>query len=317
MPRAAPADGPSHRFRASGPQWALPFVLLAAPLSGLSASTTFRDLEPILARHCVVCHAGEAAPLGLRLDSHDTVLKGSTNGPVVKSGDPAGSELIRRIKGSSMPRMPMTGPPFLTASEIAQFENWVADGLPGGDAPPGNPTARKPPMRPAPGEAVTYRHVAPILATRCAKCHTENGLMGPAPEGYRLTAYATTLSAADRVRVVPGKPAASELIRRIRGQARPRMPLDGPPLGNDEISLLEDWVAQGARSGEGVAASVPAGAAVRLHGILGAGWLLDDLPLVVDSRTRIDQSPRRGDYVQVRGTLDAAGRVRVERLRRR
>ena len=36
--------------------------------------------------------------------------------------------------------------------------------------------------------------------------------------------------------MVPGKPEASELVRRIRGQAHPRMPFDGPPyLSDDEI----------------------------------------------------------------------------------
>jgi len=72
-------------------------------------------------------------------------------------------------------------------------------------------------QRPAPGEPVTYQHVAPIFATRCAKCHTNNGQMGPAPEGYRLSSYVSTLSANDRARVVPGNAAASELVRRIRG----------------------------------------------------------------------------------------------------
>ena len=49
--------------------------------------------------------------------------------------------------------------------------------------------------------------------------------------------------------VKAGDPNASELVRRIRGQARPRMPLDGPPyLSIDEIRLIEDWIAQGARA---------------------------------------------------------------------
>jgi mono/diheme cytochrome c family protein len=39
---------------------------------------------------------------------------------------------------------------------------------------------------PAPGEAVTYRYVAPVFLKRCVKCHTNNGQMGPPPEGLRL-----------------------------------------------------------------------------------------------------------------------------------
>jgi hypothetical protein len=265
-----------------------------------------------------MCHSGDAAPTGLRLDSFDAILQGSANGPVVKAGDPVTSELIRRIKGISKPQMPMTGPPFLPESQIAIFERWVAAGLQKGDIPLAETQAKAMPPQQLPGEAVTYVHVAPIIATRCTKCHTDRGIMGSAPEGYRLTSYEATLSSVDRVRVVPGKPNASELVRRIRGQARPRMPLDGPPyLTSDEIHLIEDWIAQGARDAEGTVAAVPIGAAVRLHGTLGPRWQLDGLPLGVGVRTRIDKAPATGDYVEVRGHLDEAANVQVERIRRR
>jgi mono/diheme cytochrome c family protein len=293
---------------------AAPAVCLAQPGEG----TTYADLAPILAQRCVMCHAGEVAPAGLRLDSFEALVKGSAKGAVAKAGNPAGSELIRRLKGQSLPRMPMTGPPFLSDSEVARFERWVSAGMPKGDAATATAPSAAVDVRPAPGEPVTYRHVAPIFATRCAKCHTDNGLMGSAPEGYRLTSFAATLAASDRARVVPGRPDASELVRRIRGQARPRMPLDGPPyLSNGEVRLIEDWITQGARDTEGKAAAVPAGAAVRLHGTLSASGQLDGLELAITSRTRIDKAPATGDYVEVRGRLDGAGNVTVERLRRR
>ena len=293
-------------------------VLASEARPQASGEATYAALAAILAERCVMCHSGDAAPAGLRLDSFEALLKGSLKGPVVKAGDPAASELIRRLRGTAQPRMPMTGPPFLPESQIALFERWVAAGLPRGDAARAETPVRAAPARPAPGEAVTYAHVAPIFAARCAKCHADKGVMGPAPEGYRLTSYAATLATVDRVRVVPGKPLASELVRRIRGQARPRMPFDGPPyLTDDEIRLIEDWITQGARSTEGVAAAVPTGAAMRLHGTLGARWQLDGLPLAVGARTRIDKAPAPGDYVEVRGRLGEAAVVEVERLRRR
>lgn len=277
---------------------------------------TYAEIAPILAQRCVMCHAGEAAAAGLRLDTYAGITRGSARGAVVKAGDPAASELIRRLRGESTPRMPMTGPPYLSDREIALFERWVAAGAPDGGA--AAPLAPVPAPRPGAGEPVTYRHVAPILARRCAKCHTDNGLMGPPPEGYRLTSYESTLSAADRVRVVPGQPEASELVRRVRGQARPRMPMDGPPyLGDDEIRLLEEWVAGGARDAAGRAAKAPPGAAVRLHGRLDSRGDLDGLRLTLLPTTRIDKAPGAGDYVEVRGRVDAAGAVTVERLRRR
>ena len=82
--------------------------------------------------------------------------------------------------------------------------------------------------------------------------------MGAAPEGYVLSSYAATLASDDRARVVPGSAAASELVPRIRGQARPRTRLDGPPyLSDDEVALITDWVNQGALSTEGQCAGVP------------------------------------------------------------
>ena len=160
--------------------------------------------------------------------------------------------------------------------------------------------------------------MAPIFATRCAKCHTDRGLLGPAPEGYRLTSYAETLSATDYLRIVPGNPEASELVRRIRGQARPRMPFDGLPfLSADELRAIEGWIAQGAAGAGGKPAGVPANARLRLHGTLGQGWQLDGLPLPSAAAARLDNAPRPGDYVEVRGSVQADGNILVERIRRR
>ena len=44
---------------------------------------------------------------------------------------------------------------------------------------------------------------------------------------------------------------------------------------------------------------------------------LDGLELFMGPRTRTDRRPGPGNYVQVRGRLDASGRVVVERLRSR
>jgi mono/diheme cytochrome c family protein len=265
-----------------------------------------------------MCHAGAVAPLGLRLDTLENLVKGSQGGPVVEASNPAGSELVRRLKGISQPRMPMTGPPFLSEQEIALFEDWIAGGLKAGIVISQENTGSAATSAPAEGEPVSYLHVAPIFATRCAKCHTREGLMGPAPEGYLLTSYDSTLASADRARVVPGSADASELVRRIRGQARPRMPHDGPPyLTEEQIALIEAWVNQGARNAQAAPAPVQVGAEVRLHGRLGVGGRLDGLPLAIGPSTRMDKSPRPGDYVEVRGRLGRDGEVIAERIRRR
>lgn len=289
---------------------------LFAATRGNADEPTYSAIAPILQSRCVLCHSGPQAPLGLALDSLEQLLAGSQRGPVVRAGDPAGSELLKRLKGLSLPRMPLSGPPFLSEAEIALFERWIAAGLPPGAGPRAPDAATAAPAKP--GEAVNYSHVEAIFARRCVKCHAPQGLMGPPPEGYLLSSYAATLAHDERARVVPGSAPASELVRRIRGQARPRMPHDGPPfLDEREIALIVEWIEQGARDAQGKQAPLPSGAKVRLHGTLDESGRLDGLPLQTNAATRRDKSPRAGDYVQVRGRLLPDGSVLVERIRPR
>jgi mono/diheme cytochrome c family protein len=301
----------------------LAIALLPTLLTGLqsnAAEPTYSAIAPILQSRCVLCHSGPQAPLGLSLDSLDQLLAGSQRGPVVRAGDPVGSELFKRLKGLSLPRMPLSGPPFLSAAEITLFERWIAAGLPPGAGSPALNAAANRPATPSPQpvETVNYSHVETILNQRCVKCHSASGIMGTAPEGYLLSSYAATLAYGERARVIPGSAGASELVRRIRGQARPRMPYDGPPFLDDrEIALIVAWVEQGARDAQGRPAAMPRGAKLRLHGTLGGNWRLDGLALKVNAATRLDHSPQAGDYVQVRGRLLHDGSVLAERIRPR
>jgi len=293
--------------------WASLMAVLA--LQANAEPVSYDAIAPLLGERCVMCHSGLSAAAGLRLDTLDGLLAGSANGPVVRQGDPASSELLRRLNGSSQPRMPMTGPPFLTDAEVALFEQWIAGGLKAGNAAP-PPTIA--PARPTAGEPVTYAHVAPVFARHCTRCHTDNGKMGAAPEGYRLTSHAATLSADERARVVPGRPEASELLRRIKGQARPRMPMDGPPyLDAADIALIETWIAEGARDADGKPARIPAGARLRLHGMLDADGHIDGLGFIRGPGMRVDRKLGPGDAIRLEGRLDTEGRVIAERLRQR
>lgn len=295
-------------------------LALLANSASVDAQTqpTYADIAPIFADNCVGCHGGADAVLGLRLDSPDGIRRGSENGPVAVPGKPGESELVRRIRGQSEPRMPLTGPPFLDDRQIALIETWIAAGMPEGT--PAAPQAGAPPRRlPMPGEPVAWGDIAPILLKRCVKCHTDRGLMrGGPPEGLRLGTLGSVLAGGERVVVIPGNPGASELVRRIRGTSRPRMPLDGPPfLTAEEIRLITDWIAWGAPNDEGNTAPVPVGRRVRFEGVLTGRWEVDGAPITVTSGTRIDKSPRIGDNVEVRGRVAPDGSVDVERLRRR
>lgn len=62
------------------------------------------------------------------METYAEMMKGSVNGVVVIAGDLGNSELIKRIKGISHPRMPMNGPPYLSDLEVELISSWVESG---------------------------------------------------------------------------------------------------------------------------------------------------------------------------------------------
>lgn len=108
---------------------ALGLLLAAGPLG---AETTFYQdrIDPILERHCVVCHGPEKQKAGLRLDSFAWVMKGAESGAMVRPGNAAGSELFRRITlpATDEEVMPSEGKPLLSREEIRNVELWILGG---------------------------------------------------------------------------------------------------------------------------------------------------------------------------------------------
>lgn len=99
-------------------------------LEGLDAEELvgWKDVSAIFAERCVMCHSAQGAGLGLRLDSYSAALAGSINGPVLLPGDSSNSELLRRLRGQSLPRMPFLSYP-LTEEQIALIGRWIDTGL--------------------------------------------------------------------------------------------------------------------------------------------------------------------------------------------
>jgi mono/diheme cytochrome c family protein len=276
---------------------------------------TWAEVGPLLAERCVRCHSGAEAPDGLSLDSHAAAIAGSWFGPVLKPGDVEGSELVRRVKGLSRPAMPLAGGP-LSEDEIGLIEAWVLAGLPQGEAPavamaPGEPAV------PAEGQPVTWAHVEGIFLRRCAECHSDAREGGP-PEGLRLSTLEEVLTGGERVALVPGHAQASEIVRRIEGLARPRMPHDGPPwLTGEQIALIRRWIDDGARDAEGEPSPVPVGAELRLRGRMTGKAEIDGVPFAITGATRIDDRPGVGEEAEVRGVVTEDGGVEATRWRDR
>jgi hypothetical protein len=95
----------------------------------VDAAPHYAAVSEIISKYlCTVCHGGGEPRAGLSLDDHKSMMKGSKRGPVVVPGKPASSELIRRLKGQTEPRMPFTGPPWLSEDEVATIEQWISAG---------------------------------------------------------------------------------------------------------------------------------------------------------------------------------------------
>jgi mono/diheme cytochrome c family protein len=210
--------------------------------------------------------------------------------------------------------------PWLDESQISQLEVWISRDAPNSpgsgsgrqnDAPSSSSTPRD-------SEKVTYTHVAPIFNARCVKCHAPKGQMGAPPEDIRLDSFQTIVSSSEYAIVVPGFPRSSLLVRAIRGEESPRMPMDGPPyLDPAEIDLIAMWVQQGARDPAGNPTPIPARARIHLKGTLTDNWELDGIPILVGSKTHIRKNPVIGTSVEVRGHLSPDGRIEAREIRSR
>ncbi len=85
---------------------------------------------------CITCHAGAAAPLGLRLDEGNAfnnlvgVKSRQTGLQRVEPGNPDNSYLVRKLEGGpgiAGSRMPQGGP-FLDQATIDRIRQWITEG---------------------------------------------------------------------------------------------------------------------------------------------------------------------------------------------
>ena len=94
---------------------------------------------------------------------------------------------------------------------------------------------------------VDYDHdIAPIFQASCVKCHGAGVAMGK----LRLDSEAAVLKGGvSGPVIVPGKSGDSLLVKRILGQlGKPRMPMGGAPLSDQQVQLIRAWIDQGASS---------------------------------------------------------------------
>jgi hypothetical protein len=110
-----------------------------------------RDIEPILRRHCVRCHAGPEAEADLRLTSRAEATKEREFvGAAIVPGDAAASPLFHRISDPAAgDLMPLDGQP-LAKAEVDRLRRWIDAGAPWPDVADVTHWAYVPPTRPNP-----------------------------------------------------------------------------------------------------------------------------------------------------------------------
>ena len=87
-------------------------------------------VQPIFNDKCVLCHNADKFKGKLRLDGFAQIMRGGKDGSVVRAGDAARSELIRRVTLPPQEKdfMPAEGKPALSEAEVHVLKVWIDAG---------------------------------------------------------------------------------------------------------------------------------------------------------------------------------------------
>jgi hypothetical protein len=226
-----------------------------------------KNIAPILVAKCSRCHI-DAAKGKFSMATYESLKKGSADGVVFQPGKGSGSRLVDLLESGDMPR----AGPKATKPEIAAITKWIDEGakfdgamfggadektplvkLVSATAKPGAPPAAKPPDEPklavvpaTGGETVKFsKDIAPVLVDNCFVCHS-----GQQPTGNLQMGRFTDMIRGGQSGNpwIPGQPADSLLIKKLKGAAGKRMPQPDKkePLPADVIAKFEKWIAEGA-----------------------------------------------------------------------
>ncbi|HEU4902748.1 MAG TPA: DUF1553 domain-containing protein, partial [Flavisolibacter sp.] len=167
--------------------------------------------------------------------------------------------------------------------------------------------------------------VKPILNRSCINCHGGVKKQGGFSVLFRSDALAKLKSG--KYGIVPGEPGKSEMIRRIKlKDPEERMPYQHEPLTAEEISILTNWIKQGAKWGNHWAyvpvqqVAVPKPAA-SLFGLVAAeknDWAKNDIDYFIYDKLQAQQlkpSPEADKATLLRRlSLDLTGLPPSEQL---
>ncbi len=231
----------------------------AGTAAGAAGAASFtRQVAPLLVAKCGKCHVS-AAKGQVSMATYASLMRGSPkDGAIVLPGKGEGSRISEVIVDGDMPR----GGGMVAPDELKLLQKWINEGAKfDGRDPSDNlmglssvvPAAK--PDEPAPMLAVVAatgkegvlfsRDIAPVLSDSCTECHGD----AQNPGGQlKLTTFKNLLIGGDSgLAIQPGNPAASVLLKKIKGTAGERMPKGKPPLSDAVIAKFEQWIKEGAK----------------------------------------------------------------------
>src|SRR5206468_2655234 len=108
------------------------------PIAPLNRTTTvdFQDeILPTPRTSCLACHNPTTTKSGLILETPQTILKGSEDGPVIVPGKSADSQMLTLAAHEDKPVMPprdnKASAPNLTGEQLALIKLWIDQGAKG------------------------------------------------------------------------------------------------------------------------------------------------------------------------------------------
>ncbi len=102
------------------------------------------EVVPILESYCVACHNESDAAGEVQLDVWDNFPAVVGDAPFIVPGDPAASQLLALMRGTTEPRMPPADQPQPSEADLEIIELWLAEGA----KPPGAEPKTAEPMAP-------------------------------------------------------------------------------------------------------------------------------------------------------------------------
>ena len=228
-----------------------PPAVPAVPAPAGGKISFMKQVFPLMVTKCGGCHYNQSKG-GLNFSTFAGLEKGNQAGRVIIPGKGQGSRIYEVIESGDMPR----GGGKVAKPELDLIVKWIDEGavfdgpsktdkLAIGTAVPEMPAAKLELAKATGKETVSFsKDIAPVLVANCTGCHGAMQASGM----LNLDAFDTLLKGGESgPPFKPANSAESLIVRKLKGTAGKRMPLNKPALPGDVIAKFEKWVTEGGK----------------------------------------------------------------------